>query len=170
VKVSAARSLLAVIGVGNVLLKDEGVGVHALRALMREVSGEPVMYIDGGTDPWSALMEAECCSELIILDAVAGDEPPGMLYRLRLDELANGKAPASLHDLNLVQMLVSEALRGNEFERVTVLGMQPEQIGAGTELSERCRKRMPELIETVRTEIDDFARRTKGHSPGERKC
>jgi hypothetical protein len=62
--------LVGVIGIGNLLLRDEGVGVHALQVLDGQMLAGDVRLIDGGTDPWAALSAAEGCSTLLVLDAV----------------------------------------------------------------------------------------------------
>jgi hydrogenase maturation protease len=162
---------IAVIGVGNVLLMDEGLGVHAVRALE---SGwgcrEEVAFIDGGTDPWAALAAARGCRSLLLLDAVGGGKQPGAFYRLELDEVEPAGAVMSLHGLSLFHLLHYERLLGNRFEQVYVLGMEPQSTEPGLELSGCCRDRMPAFVDMVRAELLGLRERLSVHRGGTHAC
>ncbi len=144
---------IGVIGIGNLLLGDEGMGVHAVRALADEGPIPGVKLIDGGTDPWGALSAAERCSALLLLDAVAAGKEPGQLHRLELDEVETGHALMSLHGVSMFHLLQYERLCGNRFEEVVVLGMEPLTVEPGIGLSRPCRERLPALLGLVRDEI-----------------
>lgn len=148
---------IGVIGVGNRLMRDEGVGVEALRSLRQE-GAEGVECIEGGTDPWTAFSAAEGCSHLIVLDAVQGGREPGSLYRMDIDEVDTGTTVMSLHGVTLFHLLQYEALVGNTFREVVLLGMEPVEVESGMGLSERCRQRLPELVRAARDEIERLKR------------
>ena len=79
-----------IVGVGNVLLKDEGIGVHVVRALQEMSLASPngeVEVVDGGTSP-SAFDSAEGADKLIIVDAARGGGEPGTVYRFTPDEVS----------------------------------------------------------------------------------
>ena len=150
---------IGVIGIGNLLLGDEGMGVHAVRALSGAGPIRGVKLIDGGTDPWGALSAAEKCSALLLLDAVAAGKQPGELHRLDLDEVETGDVLMSLHGLSMFHLLQYERLCGNRFEEVVVLGMEPLKVEPGIGLSGLCRERMPALLDLVRDEIHSVRER-----------
>jgi len=147
------RAGVGVIGIGNLLLRDEGFGVHALRALAGELEADGVRLIDGGTDPWSALSAAEGCRVLVVLDAVVGGKAPGECHALSLDEVEMQNAAMSLHGLTLFHLLRYEKLLGDGPERVRVLGMEPDVVEAGMGLSDCCRQSMPAFIRMAKDEI-----------------
>ena len=92
---------VAVVAMGNLLMKDDGVGIHALQALKRQRESNGVEWIDGGTDAWSAMWGARTCRHLLILDAIQGGEahnviPPavvvkGTIRALTMDNLTQLK-------------------------------------------------------------------------------
>ncbi|MFO8006566.1 MAG: hydrogenase maturation protease [Candidatus Brocadiia bacterium] len=150
---STAPTEVAVIGIGNLLLMDEGLGVHALRELEQEVQSDGVRCIDGGTDPWSALSAAEGCRGLVLLDAVLGGKTPGEFHRMELEQVEASDAVMSLHGLSMFHLVQYEALLGRSYTETLVLGMEPEVIEPGIGLSERCRRRLPEFVRMARAEI-----------------
>src|SRR5512143_3162034 len=83
----AAQRIL-VLGVGNILLKDEGVGVRVIEQLQAEYLFSPnVRLMDGGTLGIRLLDDITGADHLIVVDAVRNDQPPGTLYRLPAEEL-----------------------------------------------------------------------------------
>jgi len=149
---------VAVIGIGNLLLQDEGLGVHAVRELERTAAREGVMFIDAGTDPWSGFAVAQDCPALVLLDAVVGGKAPGGMYNMSLEELESGNAALSLHGVSLLHMVQCETILGNEFRQVRVLGMEPDRVEPGIGLSDRCSARLPEFLEMSVSEIDNVRR------------
>jgi hydrogenase maturation protease len=138
---------VAILGVGNILLKDEGVGVHLVRELARLPLPEEVEVIDGGTSPEAAYLAAGF-DKLIIVDAALGGSPPGTVYRLTLEEVAHQLElrlePLSSHQLDLFQALA--AMREEERPReVVILGIEPGALGWGIELSPELEARLEEL-------------------------
>jgi len=157
---------IAVIGIGNLLMQDDGLGIHALQSLRDCCDEQDVSWIDGGTDPWGALWQARECRDLIILDAVAGDGPPGTVYRLNMCErLHAGSGGMSLHNVNLLHLIHLEQMRGRRFDSVAVLGIQPARIQPGMELSAPCRTAMSELLRMVLQEISRLEKETKFKEP-----
>ena len=71
----------AILGVGNLLMKDDGVGVHVARALASLDLPDDVVVIDAGTDP-DVAYDVDYADRIIVIDAVLGDGPPGTIYRL----------------------------------------------------------------------------------------
>ena len=162
------RYSIAVVGMGNLLMADEGVGVHALRCLEGACDSEEVRWIDGGTDAWGAVMAARGCRHLVLVDAVQGGALPGTLYRLGLDELERAQGGLSLHEISLPQLVELETALGYSFESVVILGMEPAAIDFGIGLSDECSKALPALVQAVNEEIRKLSSRKQ--TQGARLC
>jgi hydrogenase maturation protease len=138
-----------VLGLGNVLMKDDGVGVHAVWALMADPPPGCVP-IEIGTVSLAALDYLEGAVSVVALDAVEAGHPPGTVVRFELDERARGEA-SSLHDLGLpgVLSMLPEASR----PRVIVLGVEPAEVDIGLDLSPVVAGALPRLLAAVRREL-----------------
>ncbi len=142
------------VGVGNLLLKDEGIGVHVARALQEMELPDGTEIIDGGTVP-DLLAYTGAEDRLLIIDAVAAGGAPGTVYRFHPDDLAaKAGEPLSLHELDLTASLGMMRLAKREPAEVTIIGIQPDEIDWGTELSAELQEKLPEIVRTVRKELD----------------
>jgi hydrogenase maturation protease len=130
----------AIIGVGNVLLGDEGVGVHAAHALKHRPLPPDIEVLDGGTEGLG-LMDAICgLDRLVVIDCVRGGEAPGTIYRFdwgdRQSEPARRlKTSTSVHQTSLADVLDRVALVC-ELPRTTIIGVEPRCLEMSLELSE----------------------------------
>lgn len=144
-----ALAPVLILGVGNILFTDEGIGVRAVRHLRDQATLPPgVELLDGGT-LGSRLMDAiMACRRLIVLDAVLGGGAPGALYRLEGEGVRKSLSfRDSMHQTDLADTLVYCELLGNRPETV-VFGMEPADYRSmGTELSPVCAARIPDLAE-----------------------
>ena len=146
---------IAVIGVGNILMGDEGVGVRAVEELGRLKLPEGVQLIDAGTAIHSLMGRLSEFDKLVIIDAVKGGRPPGTIYRLALDEIESDPSRIlSLHDLGVLETLRIERLIGDVPEEVVIVGIEPERVEPSLELSPVLRERLPELIRAVLEELE----------------
>ncbi len=154
---------MRVIGVGNVLLCDEGVGVHVVRELSRR--GEPpgTEFLDGGVAGATLLNLIEGEERVVLIDAADAPLPPGTVVRLLADDLSSGGAPRwSLHDLNLAGVLGMMRLR-ETLPELLVLGIVPADIGTySLDLSAQLSRRFEEILGKVREEIASFAISPRG--------
>ena len=148
-------SKTAVIGVGNILMRDDGVGVHVVRELERGHHRNGVRYIDGGTAAFGALDEARDCDVLIIVDAVKAGGEPGTVYRMDLDEWRTGGG-VSLHDVGLLDAISTAKMVEGRDLSVSVIGIEPEEISPGLELSISVRERFEKLMDCVLEEIREL--------------
>lgn len=154
---------IAVVGIGNILLKDEGVGCHVAHAL-EEVPLPDVKVIDGGTSP-NVMQTIEDADKLIIVDAVRGGGMPGEVYRFQLDDITlERKSFLSLHDVSLVDSLLLTRRLYN-IGKITIIGIEPKEIEWGLELSPEVREKLPQIVEIILAEVDN-----SGGSQGETKC
>ncbi len=143
-----------VVGIGNYILQDEGVGVHAVNRLMEMDLPAGVEFVDGGTHSYD-LVDFFCQAEsLIIVDAMQAGGEPGTIYRAPLEELGlKPKEPGiSLHDLHFIEAVQMVNLLGH-YPSIMVFGVEPEVIGWGMELSPRVAEKLPRLTELIALEI-----------------
>lgn len=124
---------LLIAGLGNVLLMDDGVGVHAVRALHADPI-EGALTVEVGTAVLDALHLVEAAKVVIALDAVQAGGAPGTIYELRPDRETGHDTWTSLHELDMRALLnfIPEEKRPD----LIVLGVEPERIEAGLELSD----------------------------------
>lgn len=145
---------IVVIGVGNLLQKDDGIGIHTVKALQEMHLPDNVTIIDGGTSP-DILACTRAGNKLIIIDAARAGGEPGAVYRFQPDDLvAESGAALSVHELGVPQNLRLMALSGNEPSEVVIIGIEPKEIDWGTELSPELEEKVPEIIGIVLREID----------------
>jgi hydrogenase maturation protease len=144
---------IIVIGVGNLLQRDEGIGIHAVKALQEVQLPDSVTIIDGGTSP-DILACTRAGDKLIIVDAARAGGEPGAIYRLQPDDLvAESGAALSVHELGVPYNLRLMLLSGNEPSEVVIIGIEPKEIDWGTELSPELEMKIPEIIAVILREI-----------------
>ena len=117
---------ILILGVGNILFKDEGIGVRALQWLQENASfPENVTLLDGGTLGMGLMDALLGCDRVFVLDAVLGGKEPGSVYRLTDESLRKSMSfKDSLHQTDLVDTLICCGLLGSRPEAV-VYGMEP---------------------------------------------
>lgn len=141
-----------VIGLGNPLMGDDGVGLAALAAL-READdlGPGVELVDGGTWGMNLLPVIEGAAHVIFLDAIRYGTTPGTVVVLSREELPRGLAhKLSPHQIDLREVLALGELRGTLPARMVAIGIEPAAVEMTTELSTVVADAMPELLERVR--------------------
>jgi len=156
---------IAILGVGNLLLQDEGIGVHLVQMLNEEdlplkAVGCQLSVIDGGTSP-DVLSLIENVDKLIIIDAVKGGREPGTIYRFNLDtescQLSAISVRLSLHQMSLVDNLRMLDLIDKKPKDTIIIGIEPKNIEPGLELSPEIKEKMPELERLVLQEIPSLS-------------
>ncbi|MHB0875829.1 MAG: HyaD/HybD family hydrogenase maturation endopeptidase [Anaerolineae bacterium] len=125
------------LGLGNLLLSDEGLGVHAVRRLQPLLQGiAGVSLVDGGTLGLELLSVIEETTHLIAVDALLSGRPPGSVTILRDQEALRWEtASFSAHDFGLPSVLGVARLRGWEPREVAVVGVEPATMQVGVSLS-----------------------------------
>lgn len=147
-----------ILGLGNILLRDEGVGVHAVNALAsRYRLPDGVEALDGGTSGMDLLDTVAERERLIVCDAIKSDTTPGTAVRLDGDGIAAFFATRlSPHQLGLSDLLANLELMGARPEHVSIIGIVPDDMSLGTELSAAGRVGMEKGIELLLEELADF--------------
>jgi hydrogenase maturation protease len=149
---------ILVLGVGNILLHDEGIGVRVIEDLQaRYEFSDNVELYDGGTLGLRLLDPIAGTDRLIVVDAVQNGQPAGTLYRLNADDLNKRVTfKNSLHQLDLVETLAYAEVLGNRPDTV-IVGIEPADISPwGLELTEIVQSKLTELCERVLEEIRRF--------------
>jgi len=151
-----------VLGIGNALLKDEGIGCHVVHALESRLVGTlpDVKIVDAGTCPDVVHLPEEV-DKLVIVDAVKGGGAPGQIYRFHLEDITLEPKPSlSLHDTDLVDILMLMKLGHPDsmgINNAIIIGVEPKEIDWGLELSPELREKLPQIIETILAELNTSA-------------
>jgi hydrogenase maturation protease len=144
-----------VLGIGNLIMQDEGVGVRVVEALERDHElPEGVTVLDGGTSSMEMLDELSHLDRLIVVDAINAGKPPGTLLRLEGDEVPSFfRTRLSPHQIGLPDVLASLEFMGAEPKEMVILGVQPQAMDLGMELTPVVAARVPELVDQVLAEL-----------------
>ena len=142
---------LLVLGLGNTICGDDGLGVAAVEALGRAWEApEGMRVLDGGTLGLSLLPWLQRSDRVILVDAIAADAPPGSQVRLEGDDVAHAAVHRlSVHQVGVADLLDGARLVGDAPERIVLLGVVPESMELTTDLSEPVTRALPELVERV---------------------
>jgi hydrogenase maturation protease len=129
---------IIVLGVGNILMQDEGFGVRVVEELTRRYRfPDNVQVLDGGTLGMELLRFITGADRLVIIDAVSGGGEPGELYRFANEDVkAYFKNKVSLHELGIQDVLAALELLEQPVQEIVIFGIQPAVIDVGLELSE----------------------------------
>lgn len=142
-----------ILGIGNILLRDEGVGVRAVEAMRHEPLPDGVELLDGGTSGADLIDDVADRARLIVIDAVDADARAGTLFRLGLDDLlARADGPISLHEFGLLETLQAARHLGCAPREVVIFGVQPQQTHPGLDLSETVAAVLPRVIDLALAE------------------
>jgi hydrogenase maturation protease len=146
------------LGIGNLIMSDDGVGVKLVQRLSAEYSFPPeVEIIDGGTLGLDLLPLLERLDRLLIVDAMETGGPPGTIARLTGDQIPLAfETRLSAHQMGLKDLLAVSRLMGNPLPEMALLGVQPECIELGMELSPPVAAVLDTLVEMVLRELDGW--------------
>jgi hydrogenase maturation protease len=144
-----------VLGLGNVLCRDDGAGVAAIHALRRRWDvADGVVALDGGTLGLSLLPVVERADRVILIDAIRGDGPPGS--PVRIDGAAVATAVyerLSVHQIGVADLLGGAAILGRYPSRVILLGVVPATTELGLGCTPAVAAAIPDLIDRVVAEL-----------------
>ena len=152
------NSPIAVLGVGNVLLSDEGFGVRVVQYLMKYYQFEPqIRLIDGGTLGWDLLNFLQGVDKLIVIDAIEGKAVPGTFFVFKNDEVkAYFKRKVSGHEAGIQEVLAWFELMGKPIKEITVIGVQPQSLETGLKLTPLVEKMVPKAVEEVIKQLQEW--------------
>lgn len=142
---------LLVLGLGNLLCGDDGVGPAAINLLSRRFNApDGVRVVDGGTLGLSLLPYLEDAQQVLLVDAIRANEPPGSFIRIEGDDVG----PAVYARLSVHQVGVADLLNGARWldrypARLTLIGLVPASIELGLERSVAVESRLPALVDQI---------------------
>lgn len=142
------------LGIGNLLNSDEGVGVHAVRALQQRADfPDPrLQIVDGGTLGLNLLPLVEVCSHLLLLDCVDAGAPPGTLIELDREQIPLYRGlKLSQHQTTFQEVLGLAAVRDALPQQIRLIGIQPASLALGTELSPAVQATLPGMLARAET-------------------
>ncbi len=149
---------IAVLGIGNILLSDEGIGVRVVEAIREryEFPGS-VEIIDGGTMGLDLLPFIEGKDSVLILDAVNIEKPPGTIVKIEGDEIPKFLSmKISVHQIGLPDMLSAAKLMGIMPEEICLIGIQPKNMETGLLLSDDVGDKLDSLIEIAMNKLEEW--------------
>jgi len=145
------RLRILVAGLGNLLLRDDGVGVHAVRALQQDPP-PGALIAEVGTAVLCALHLFEWADKILAIDAIQAGGSPGTVYALEAGDVDQPEVHASLHELSLINALRMTARKAPP--EIAILGVEPGSIDYGLELSPAVISALPQLTATTRAMVD----------------
>jgi len=149
---------VTVIGLGNILMRDEGVGVLAVQALQERYELPPGLEVlDGGTSGLDLLPYIENRDRVLFVDAVNFRKEPGYIGILENQEIPVFFAPKdSLHHLGLMDILAAAQLLGTAPKEVCLIGIQPQILELGLDLSDLLQGKMEELLGLITARLKEW--------------
>lgn len=155
-----------VLGLGNLLHADDGLGVHAIQRLQKDPRVDArVTLLDGGTLGLNLLPHLMGFPRLLVIDAVDVGEVPGTLVRFEGKALDGLPGKASVHQLGFADLMVAMKLLGDAPEEVVVLGAQPLSTGWSAELTPPVHEALAGLLDCVIAQLDVWAARLIAATP-----
>ena len=149
-----------VLGLGNLLLGDDGAGLRLLKALSEEGPRAGVEYVDGGTQGLALMGYLENRSGVLILDAAGLGAEPGTVHVLRGEDMAawRARAPATSHEGNALVLLETMRLLETVPPSIVVVGIEPEILCSGIGLSNAVERALPEALQKAKEALERLMR------------
>jgi hydrogenase maturation protease len=138
---------ILVAGLGNVLLMDDGVGVHAVQVLQQDAPCG-VCVVEVGTAVLDALHLFEWADMILAIDAMQAGGAPGTVYRFGEGDIAEGGMPVSLHELSIKAAL--RLLPSPPEAEIVFIGVEPGTIHYGLELTPAVQAALPRVVAAAR--------------------
>ena len=146
-----------VLGIGNTLLSDEGVGVHAIHQLQEQYGDTPnTRFIDGGTLSFTLAAEIEEADNLIVIDATQLHDKPGTVKAFvdeEMDKFLGNGNKRSVHEVGLLDLIHISRMTGHFPKRRALFGIQPQKLDWGENPTEPVSAAIPLICEQVMQQI-----------------
>ncbi len=149
---------ITVLGIGNILMQDEGFGVRVVEQLLRQYSfPSNVQVLDGGTLGMELLRFLIGTDKLILVDAVSGNLPPGSIYQFHNDEVkAYFKEKVSMHELGIQDVLAVMDVLEKPVSEIMILGVQPLTIDTSLEMTPIVGKAVDVIVKQVLSVLKEW--------------
>jgi hydrogenase maturation protease len=149
----ASTGKILVVGMGNLLYRDEGIGVHVAQEMEKMELPEQIELLDIGTSTMDLISYLKGVKKLIVIDAMKAGGDPGTVYKCKPEDLLpKDEGPISLHEIGLLETLNMAKKMEMEIETV-IIGVEPKVFDWGIELTEEVKNRIPSIIEAVLKEV-----------------
>jgi hydrogenase maturation protease len=159
----SAINRILIAGVGNELLADDGVGIHAIRELRKDpIPG--VSLVEIGTAILHGLHFLESVDRVLVIDAARGGRPPGSIYLFEAGGGVNDSPVHSIHALGLRE--AAAFLMAGKTPAITVLGVEPEALDYRMTLSESVQAALPQVVALARGTVSAWMRDALGGTDG----
>ena len=149
---------ITVLGIGNLLMGDEGVGIHVIASMEKAYTFSPVInLIDGGTTGFDLIPYFEDCEKMIIIDAVDFQKKPGYIGTLYDEEIYyRFNTKLSLHHAGLADVLSVLKLQDIPFPDMMLIGVQPRYVKVGINLSDDIADKMDQVLDTIIRKLEEW--------------
>jgi hydrogenase maturation protease len=149
---------ITILGIGNTLFSDEGVGVHVLPLLEEMYDGDPTIeIIEGSTDGIKLLGPVEDAEYLIVIDAINAGKQGGTLITLVDEQIpAYFGIKMSIHQMGFQEVLLAAKLRERYPKHIVMFGMQPSSLELGVQLTDINQEKLPDLVDLVKSQINQW--------------
>ncbi len=156
--VQTMKPTMTILGVGNILMQDEGVGVHAVRAFQeRYAVPEGVEIVDGGTTGFGLLEYFEDRDKVLIVDAVNFGKEPGYIDMVENESIpARFGTKASMHHLGLLEVISVTNLMGSGPKELCLIGIQPKTMELGLDMTPEMRDKINAIIERMVAKLREW--------------
>jgi hydrogenase maturation protease len=149
---------IAVLGLGNLMRTDDAVGMLAIQQLRADPRFPPsVPLIEGGTLGLDLLYPLDSITHLLALDALDAGAAPGTLLRFEGEDLADLPISKSVHLLGFSDLIGAMRLSGSAPHQIVVLGVQPDLIAWGTQLTATVESALASLIESAIRQVQEWS-------------
>jgi len=162
---------ITVLGVGNILMQDEGFGVNVVEELgNRYLFPDSVQVLDGGTLGMELLNFLTGSEKLLIIDAVSGGKPPGTLYEFSGEEVKlYFKQKISVHEMGVRDILTTLELLGQPVKELKLIGIEPESIEVGVGLTDVTAQKLGAAVEMTVNKLKSWQVEVKEVKNGQQK-
>lgn len=149
---------VTVLGIGNIVLLDEGFGVRAAEALDAAYEmPDNVQILDGGTLGMELMRFIPGTQKLLIIDSINGGAEPGTIFRFTDREvMEHFNDKLSAHEVGIQDVLAFLKVTGHEIPQVVVIGAQPYNLGAGVDLSPEMQQLLPQVVKLAVKELQEW--------------
>ncbi len=147
------RKPILILGVGNRIQMDDGIGVHVIEEMKKNSLPENTELFDGGTLGYDLLGIIEGRKKIIVIDAVKGQQPSGTLYKFSPEDVSVDNNYDSLHQLGIIEAIRLAGLQNKVPDQIVIIGVEPEIVDWGLYLTGTVKKMIPRIIEMVMDEV-----------------
>ena len=149
---------VTILGVGNVILTDEGFGVRAAEYLDHHYTfPDNVQIVDGGTLGIELTQYVTGTNKLLVIDSINGGAEPGTVFRFHNDAIMEHfQDKLSAHEIGIQDVLALLTVTGHKIPEVIVIGAQPFDLEAGVGLSDGMQALLPQIVEQILKDLRDW--------------